>query len=427
VDQPLFLLKLFIHTGLARWLPGVQRRLGGGAAFLRYYSNRLLLSPLRQLETVADSQKDREADVIDLAGGLPSFDLLPSTSTKLPADRRGWPPFGGLTELRGAVAEKLLRENSLAFNPAGEVLITAGVLGAVQTVLDAFVNRGDPVVLFDPCSPLYSLLAATRRARLRWLRTWTEEGRTRFRPDHLARTLRGARLVVLNTPSNPTGGVLTAEDLEQIAWWADRHDVLILSDECYERYLPEGFTTSIGTLPRARQRTLTAGSVSQGYALASARVGWLAAYRHLLQPCRLTAALRSPFVPTLSQQIALGALRTEPGEFEPIRSELASRQRYAFERLRGMELNPAWPAGGFFLWVPVWEQGFRGRFYAERLLRERNVRVSPGDLFGPSGTGYIRLSCAVDDGRLQEGLNRLADYLQSGQAPSTAQLRPLAA
>ncbi|MGH7222423.1 MAG: pyridoxal phosphate-dependent aminotransferase, partial [Gemmataceae bacterium] len=262
---------------------------------------------------------------------------------------------------------------------------------------------------------------------LRWLPTWMEEGRTRFRLDHLALALRGARLLVLNSPGNPTGGVLAAEDLEEIAWWAARHDVLLLSDESFERYLPDGSSLSIGTLPRARQRTLTTGSVSQGYALASARVGWLAAYRHLLQPCRITAALRSPFVPTLSQQLALSALRGDPREFAPIRAEFASRRRYGYERLRDMDLNPTWPAGGFFLWVPVWERGVSGRRFAERLLRECQVRVSPGDLFGPSGDGYIRISCAVDDGRLLEGLNRLAEFLEINQVYPIARPQPLAA
>jgi aspartate/methionine/tyrosine aminotransferase len=426
VPQSLFLIKLLIRAGVARWLPGVQRRLGGGASFLRYYSNRLLASPLGELERAAASLEMHGPDVIDLSRAAPCFDVLPSAGTKLPADRRGWPPFAGLSELRGAVAEKLLRDNGLAFNPAGEVQITGGALGAVQTVLDAFVNRGDRVVLFDPCSPLYLLLAGARQARIRWLSTWSENGRTCFRLDQLARVLRGARLLIVNAPANPTGGVLAAEDLEQIAWWADRNDVLILSDESFARYGPDDLV-SIGTLPRARQRTLTAGSVSQGYALASARVGWLAAYRHLLRPCLLTAALRTPFVPTISQQIALSALRGDPREFEPIRADFAARRRYGYERLRAMELNAVWPAGGFFLWAPVWERGLSGRRFAEGLLRDHKVRVSPGDLFGPSGVGYIRISCASDEGRLQEGLNRLGDYLQTVPSRSAQATQPVAA
>jgi len=427
VRLPLLLLKLVIRSGLARLLPGVQRRLDGGADHLRYYSNRLLASPLGELEGVAEDLAGHGPEIIDLSQGSPCFDLLPSASTKLPADRRGWPPFPGLPELRSAVAEKLLTDNGLAFNPNGEVLITAGVLGAVQTVLDAFVNRGDRVVLLDPCSPMYSLLAGVRQARIRRLPSWTENGRTRFRLDHLARALRGARLLIVNSPANPTGGVIAEEDLEQIAWWADRHDVLLLSDGTFERYLSEGPPVSLGSLSRARQRTLTTGGVSQGYALASARVGWLTAYRPLLRPCLATAALRAPFVPTVSQQIALAALRSDPRTFELIREEFASRRRYGFERLRAMELNPVWPGGGYFLWVPVWERGVSGRRFAEGLLRQGKVRVAPGDRFGPSGAGYVRISYALEDGRFQEGLNRLADYLRASQDQPLRQARPLAA
>src|SRR5262249_16786950 len=149
----------------------------------------------------------------------------------------------------------------------------------------------------------------SRRARVRWVPTWTEEGHIRFRLDHLDRALRGARLLVVTSPANPTGAMITPEDLEQMAWWAAHRDVLVFNDEVFERYRYEGEAQSIGTLPRPRNRTLTAGSVSKGHALASARVGWLAGCRHLLRPCSVTAAVQTPFVPTLCQQLALTALR----------------------------------------------------------------------------------------------------------------------
>jgi aspartate/methionine/tyrosine aminotransferase len=214
--------------------------------------------------------------------------------------------------------------------------------------------------------------------------------------------------------------------LEQIAWWAGRHDVLVLSDEVFERYHHDTEPVSLATLPGAQRRTLTVGSVSKGHALASARVGWLAAHRHLLRACTAAAALRTPFVPTLSQQVALAALRTGPDAFEPVRAEFASRRRYASERLRAAGLNPPWPAGAFFLWVPVWELGLNGRDFTAALLREKKVRLTPGDLFGPSGAGYVRLSYAAEDGRLQEGLNRLADFVQGLRSPAAEPVRKAA-
>jgi aspartate/methionine/tyrosine aminotransferase len=426
VKVPFFLAKLLIHLGIARRLPRVQRLLDGGADHLHYYGDRLLAAPLDLLPAAADFLDRRGPEVVDLSEGAPRFDLLPSGGNKLPAERRGWPLVGGLPELRAAVADKLLADNCLAFDAHQEILITAGVLGAAQLVFDAFVNRGDRVVLFDPCSPLYALTAQTREARLHWLPTWMEDGRTRFRPDHLARALNGAKLVVVNSPANPTGGVLAPDDLEQLAFWAQRFDCLILSDEVFERYHYETEPVSIGSLPSAKKRTLTTGSVSKSHALTAARVGWLAAPRHLLKPCTLTAALRAPFVPTMCQQLALTALRTRGEVFDEVRDEFAGRRRYAWERLRGLDLNPAWPAGAFFFWIPVWQLGLSGRAFVDGLLHEQNVLLTPGECFGPSGMGYVRLSYAGDEGRLHEGLNRLAAFVQQYQPPRAIPL-PVAA
>ncbi len=418
---PLLLTKLLIHLDLAKYLPGVQQRLNGGADFLRYYSNRLLLSPLDELPDAATFVERHAPDILDLALGVPAIDAAPYGSMPLSADRSGWPPVSGLPELRAAVAAKLLEDNCVAVDPVHEVLISAGALGAIQTVLDAFINAGDPVVLFDPTAPLYPLLARTRGARLRWLATWMEDGRTRFRMDQLARVLSNARLLILTSPANPTGGVVAPEDLEQIVWWANRQDVLILSDEVFERFHHDHEPVSLASMPGARERTLTVGSVSKGHGLASARVGWIAGHRHLVQPCRATAALRTPFVPAVCQQMALAALQNDPAPMDQLRDELAARRRYVFERLRSLELNAAWPAGAFFFWISVWELGMTGRAFAEALLREHKVRVAPGDLFGPSGVGYIRLSYAIDEGRLQEALNRLGSFVEGlrGREPAS--------
>jgi aspartate/methionine/tyrosine aminotransferase len=330
VPLPLFLTRLLIRAGVARFLPSARRLGDGGGDFLHYYSDRLLASAHAPLREAAALLEGYGPDVIDLGQGAPRFDLVPSGSTKLPADRRGWPPPAGLPELRAAVADRLRADDRLLVHPREEVLITPGAAGAFQAALDTFVNPGDRVVLFDPTSPLYPFAVRHRRARVRWLPSWTEDGRTRFRLDHLAGALAGARLLVLASPANPGGGVIAAEDLEQIAWWARRRDVLVFSDEAFGRFRYEGDRLSLAALPDARGRTLTAGSVSKGYALASARVGWLAGHRHLVRPCAVTAALQSLFVPTLCQQIALAALRLPPEAFEPVRAEFDARRRYAF-------------------------------------------------------------------------------------------------
>ena len=139
----------------------------------------------------------------------------------------------------------------------------------------------------------------------------------------------------------------------------------------------------------------------------------------------LTSVLQAALVPTLCQQVALTALETGEEAFAPIRAEFDSRRRYAFERLKSLGLQPIWPAGAFFLWLPVDGLGVDGRDFAERLLRAKKVLVWPGNYFGPSGSSFVRLSFAAEDGRLREGLGRLGELVRELRAEPS--IRSLAA
>jgi aspartate/methionine/tyrosine aminotransferase len=412
VSYPLFFTKLLIRSRIAGFVPAVRRLADGGTRFLHYYSNRILAAPHAELRQAADLLAARGPDALDLASGSPSFDIVPSGSTKLPADRRDWSGPWGLTDLRQAIADKLQTEQQLSVSPGNEILVTPGASGAFSTVLATFINPGDRVVLFDPTSPLFNLFLRHRGARIRWVPTWMENGETRFRAESLMKAFRRARMVVLATPNSPTGGILSADHLDQITWWAQRRDLLIINDAAFDSYVYDARPPSIAALPRARERTITIGSVSKTYALASTRVGWLAGHRHLVRPCAIAACLQTPFVPTLCQQVALSALRECGSSFEAIHKEFESRRRYAFERLQAMGLKPAWPSGGFFFWIPVRELGLTGQEFADRLLFSKKVLIWPGALFGPSGGDYVRLSYAAEDGRLREGLTRLADFVR---------------
>ena len=194
-------------------------------------------------------------------------------------------------------------------------------------------------------------------------------------------------MLVINSPANPTGGVVAPEDLEQIAWWAEKLDVLLLSDEVFERFQHDGEQVSLATLPKAPLPNAHHRQRKQG-----TRPGG--------RPGRLAggAAASDPPVPGYvsaahairADAVATGTrwrrLRTDVAAFEAIREAFDSRRHYASERLRAMGLNAPWPAGAFFFWVPVWDLGKSGRSFAETLVREKKVQVTPGDLFGPSGS-----------------------------------------
>ncbi|HET6572076.1 MAG TPA: pyridoxal phosphate-dependent aminotransferase [Fimbriiglobus sp.] len=407
---PFLLTKFLTRSGIARHLPVADRLTDGGAGFVKYYSDRVLAAPIEELLDPATLPRSPGPEVMDLNLAAPQFDS-PVTAGRVSADRIGNPPAWGLPALREAIADTYRRRDGRAVDASEEVFVTHGATGAFAAVLDAFVNPGNKVVLFDPAPPTFALGAKSRRARVRWVPSHNDGGRLRFDPDALSRAMRGATLVALCEPGNPTGAMIGDEDLERVAWAANRSDVLIYLDESFARFRYDCQPCPLATMPGADRRTLSAGSLTAGYGLGSLRVGWLTGPRHLVRACALTASLAAPYVPTLCQQVALRAVQTDDELFGPVLEEFRARRRYASDKLAAMGLGPSVPAGGFFFWVPVAPLGLDGRAFAERLLREQRVLVGPGCAFGPDAAGFVRVSFAAEDGRLREGLKRLAAFV----------------
>jgi aspartate/methionine/tyrosine aminotransferase len=353
-------------------------------------------------------------DVLDLTLAAPRFDALPATAAKLPLAERGHPLPLGLPDLREAIAAKLHRENRLTTNPVDELIITQGATGALGLVLDTFLQPGGRVLVFDPGYYGHAWAVTQREGRLlRVPAVGDDKGRLRFSLSRLVTGMKSAKLLLLNTPHNPTGAVIDPEDLELIAWYADREDILLFSDEVYERYQFDGPFVSIGSFPKAAARTFTANSLSKSHALAAYRVGWLAGPRHLIRHCGVTALLQQHTVPTLCQHLALAALQVPYAAFQAIRQEFQARRQFVQECLKAMGLNASWPAGAYYVWLSVQGLQLTGREFAERLLQEHQVLTVPGDLFGPGSGNFVRLSFALEDeARLREAFDRLAIFVR---------------
>jgi aspartate/methionine/tyrosine aminotransferase len=422
VARPFWLTKLLVRTGVARLLPAAHRLTAGGTAYLRYYSDRVLAAPHAELLDPAFFPGPPGPEVIDLNRPAPA-DADPGRPT--PAARGPNPPHG-TPALREAIADLYVRRDGRAVDPDHELHVTHGATAAYAAALDALVNPGDRVVLFDPCSPLFSVGAKSRRAAIRRVPTWAEDGRLRYPAKVFERAVRGAKLLALADPASPTGACLAPDDLDHLLWIAAGYDVLVYLDESFARFRYDGRGRALATLPGADKRVLTAGSVTQGWGLGAARVGWLAGPRHLVRACGLTANLAAPFVPAACQDAAARALARPNDEFAPTLDQFRNRRRYAVDRLTALGLVPDWPAGGYFLWVPVGGLGLDGRAFADRLLRGQGVRVGPGCAFGPSGNEYVRISFAADDGRLREGLARLARFVEGLRDPKPAVPAPVA-
>lgn len=421
---PFWVTKLLVRTRLAGFTRRARRLADGGTAYFRYYSNRVLNAPLDELLDPALVPHSPPPDVIDLNRPVPD---APPARGAVSVGRTDSVVMSGrvphaLPELAHAIADRY-RQQGRDVNPAADVLVTHGATAAFAAALDAFVNPGDRVVLFDPCSPLFGLGARSRHAKVRWVPTWTEDGRCRYIARDFERALRGAKLLVLSDPNNPTGGCLANENLEHIAWLAGGYGVLVYFDESFSAFRYGNRTRCFATMTGPDRLALTAGSVSQEFGQPGVRVGWLAGPRHLVRACQLVSNLTAPYVPPVCQQAA-ARLLSEPLAADAI-DRFRAKREYAVERLRAMGLEPESPGGGYFAWVPVSSLGMDGRAFAERLLKEARVQVGLGCAFGPSGAGHVRVSFAPDEGRMREGLSRMAAFVQRLKNPTAPQPAPV--
>src|SRR5262245_20035864 len=410
---PFFWRKLLARTGLARYVPAARRELDGAEDHLRFYSDRILAVPLADLLDPALMPDVSTPDSINLALGVPRCDL-PTGVPRNVNGRRQADAWGDM-ELREELAARFHLDHGAEHDPADEVLITHGAAGAFAAAIDALINPGDRVVLFDPTSPIFRVGLKHRRASIRCVPTWSDAGQCRFAMDAFAKAMRGAKLLVVADPVNPTGCVFAPEDLEQIAFWARKNDVLIFQDASFDRWRASPATSRLASLPHAEGRVLTCGSFAKSHGLSADRVGWLVGCRHLARPCAAAAMLAAPFVPSLCQQIALNALRTGERAMAAARVDFTARLTYVRDRLTEMGLDPWDAAGGFFFWVPA-PTGESGRIFAQRLLTATGVLLNPGSPFGPLGEGFVRISYATDEGRLREGLDRLATFVSGEPA-----------
>lgn len=396
--------KFLLGSGLYRLFPSYRARLAPVEEQLPFLSDRLLSAP-PEIEDDTFRPELHGPDTIHLAQSYPPLKFLPmvrvSRSERLP-DLQGLPELR--REIRGCTR--------FIQGEGAELLITAGATGAFAAVLDAFVNPGDRVALFDPSSPIFSIGLKHRRANLAWLPAQVEGGRIRIDADHFRRAIRGSKLLILNDPHNPTGATFAREDLEPIAFWANKYNVLVYSDESYAPYRYDGTQSRFASLPHLRNRVLSVRSCAVGYGLDSAPVGWISACDSLIRACRVAQGLQVSGPSVLDQQAALQAIREGLGGKEAFVSELRSRADDLVARLLQLGLKPVRPAAGYYCWVAVDSLGLTGRQFARELLVSKRVLVQAGDLFGPSGKNFVRISFATESGRLAEGLNRLVKFVE---------------
>ncbi|MDQ6774374.1 MAG: pyridoxal phosphate-dependent aminotransferase [Candidatus Dormibacteraeota bacterium] len=363
-----------------------------------------------------------EADgrhIVHLEIGEPDFATPDNiTEAAISAMQAGWThytPAGGIAEARSAVAGFVAGRLGIEVDPS-EVVLVPGSKNVLLFILLALVEPGDEVIYPDPGYPVYSSLVNFVGARQVPIRLREEKG-FRMDLDELASLVTPrTRLLVLNTPQNPTGGILTREDVEFVADLAREHDFFVLADEIYSQ-ITYGFEhQSVLAQPGMKERTILMDGMSKAYAMCGWRLGYGVAPRELAVQMEKLMINTSSCVAAFTQMAAVEALQSPETEAAVVRmvAEFKARRDLVVDGLNRMPgVRCQRPEGAFYAFPNVEGTGLGERELAAGLLEEAGVAVLPGTAFGAAGQGFIRLAYTQAAADLNTGLERMARYLES--------------
>ena len=317
----------------------------------------------------------------------------------------------GLKELRGEICNYLQRRFDLHYKEEN-VLVTVGGSEAIDLTIRAVVQPGDEVIIPEPCFVCYEPITQLTGGVPGHIATRAED-QFRLTADQLRAAITPrTKLLIFPYPNNPTGAVMSAAEMEEIAAVLRETNVLVLSDEIYSE-LTYGLDrhVSIASLPGMAERTIVVNGFSKSYAMTGWRLGYAAGPAPLVkvmtkihQSCIMSA-------PTTSQYAAITALRQCDDQIEMMRDEYNRRRRYVVKALNDMGLTCFEPRGAFYVFPSIQISGLTSSEFCEQLLREKEVAIIPGSAFGASGEGYARISYAYSVDHLQTAMKRIREFL----------------
>jgi aminotransferase len=319
----------------------------------------------------------------------------------------------GLLELRVALSEHLEKLYGLRYDPEAELLLTVGVSEALQIACIATVNPGDEVIIPEPSFVAYPAAVSFADGQPVFVPTFFEQDFQVTAETIEAAITPRTRALLVGYPSNPTGAVMERERLREIAELAERHDLLVYSDEIYDRLVYGVEHTCFAALPGMRERTVVLGGFSKAYAMTGWRLGWMAGPADVIAASRKVHQYTIMSAPTMSQYAGLEALRSGEAEVQRMVAEYDRRRRVLVSGLNTIGLPTFEPRGAFYAFPQVGHLGLSSEQFAERLLLEREVAVIPGDAFGPSGAGFVRICYASSLDKIEGALDRIDQFVRT--------------
>jgi aminotransferase len=370
-------------------------------------------SGIRKFFDIAATMKD----VISLGIGEPDFTtpkpILEAGIRSLQKGETHYTSNWGKMELRQAIAENLQRLYNVKYDPANEIVATVGGSEALYLTFTAILNEGDEVIIPTPCFVSYQAevimaggVAIEVPAR--------EENDFCIDPADIRKAVTPrTKAIFIGYPSNPTGAVATREVMMEIAKIAEEHDLLVVSDELYDRLVYDFEHICFPSLDeRLKDRTILIGGFSKDYAMTGWRIGYACGPSDLIQGLVRIHQYTIMSAPTTAQDAALVALKEGDPHVEEMRVEYDRRRRLLVAGLNRLGLHTFEPRGAFYAFPNIRASGMDDETFAEKLLREESVAVVPGNAFGPGGEGFARMCYATEYAKIEEALHRMEKFMK---------------
>lgn len=355
-------------------------------------------------------------DAISLGVGEPDFDtpwhIREEGIYSLEKGRTFYTSNAGLSELKIEISKYLDRRFDLKYDPSDEIMITVGGSEAIDGALRAMLDAGDEVILpqpsyvsYEPCIVLADGVPVIVELK--------EENDFKLTREQLEKVVTDkTKILIMPFPNNPTGAIMTKEELQPIVDFVIEHDLFVISDEIYSELTYSGNHVSIGAFPGMKERTIVINGFSKSYAMTGWRLGYACGPKVILRQILKIHQFAIMCAPTTSQYAAIEALRHGDDDVEKMRDEYDRRRRFLLNAFDEMGIECFEPYGAFYMFPSIKKFGMSSDEFATRLLKEEKIAVVPGTAFGDCGEGFLRISYAYSIDDLKAALERIGRFIE---------------
>jgi len=365
-----------------------------------------------RLNDISEQLRSKGADIINLSVGEPDFDtpafIRDAAKKALDDGDTHYTPSAGKPRLRKIIAEKLKNENKIDTS-SGNIIVSAGAKHLVYMTVNSLINEGDEVILLSPAWVTYEACVKISGGRINWIMTSADD---QFQPTNIQDMIgKKTKLLILNSPNNPSGAVYSKDTLKMIADLAIDYDFFVLSDEIYEKIIYDSEHVSIASFDQMAERTITVNGLSKSYAMTGWRIGYASAPKEIFDGMLKIQQHSVSCAPSFVQEAAISAISGHQECVNEMVAEFKKRRDFLVDGLNSLGMRCLLPKGAFYLFVDVSDFAKDANEFSEKMLKEGYLAMTPGDAFGPGFENYIRISYAVPIERLKVAVKRIENII----------------